>query len=129
MFGRAGRDGHRALCVCLLSWKHFEKLENTLSGHAAHSGHDSDVRKSLMVVRFLLVSRCCRQAVILKHLGEKAPPDCGNCGNSDICKPALLTDALDITEEASVVLAATRRAEDQSLTIMELVILYARSLT
>mmetsp|Transcript_40383 Transcript_40383/g.67659 ORF Transcript_40383/g.67659 Transcript_40383/m.67659 type:complete len:115 (-) Transcript_40383:153-497(-) len=86
--GRGGRDGKRSDCLILFSAKDVNST--TSKQDRKETSEEADVKstnKLSIVQRFCQNLRECRNVMILKHFGERAPKGFGKKGSGicDVC--------------------------------------------
>ena len=112
--GRAGRDGAPAHCLLLYSGGDVQTarflIENaheneSLTDEQRETVRAQDAQRLNRMARYCRTEGCLRR-YLLEYFGEKAPVNCGHCGN---CTAD--TVPLDITVEAQKILSGAARIE------------------
>ncbi len=104
--GRAGRDGEDAVCLLLYGGKDVVTSRFLIelreeNEEVSDEVYEARVRRDLERLRqmtFYCHTQECLRATILRYFGEKAPGNCGKCGN------CVGSDMEDVTAEARVLL-------------------------
>ena len=101
--GRAGRDGDPAGAYLFWGADDFAKARQRLSevGESRAAGE----KTRLKALGALVETPGCRRAILLRHFGDPAPDNCGNCDNC--LNPP--TGQIDVTEIARKFLSAVYR--------------------
>jgi ATP-dependent DNA helicase RecQ len=100
--GRAGRDGDPALAVMLWAAGDFAQARQRLG--EVEEARQPGERARLDALAGLVETPGCRRAVLLRHVGEDPPAQCGNCDN---CLEA--PGVVDASELARKLLSAVYR--------------------
>ena len=101
--GRAGRDGDPAGAYLFWGADDFARARQRLSEVETKRLPGEQAR--LRALGALVETAACRRAILLRHFGDAAPANCGNCDNC-LNPPA---DTVDATEIARKVLSAVYR--------------------
>ena len=110
--GRAGRDGEEAVCLLLYGGKDVVtnrflielREENEEVSDESYEARVSRDLERLRQMTFYCHTQDCLRATILRYFGEKAPGNCGKCGN------CVGGDMEDVTAEARVLLQAVEQS-------------------
>ena len=100
--GRAGRDGDPAQAVMFWAAGDFAQARQRLG--EVEERRRAGERARLDALASLVETPGCRRAVLLRHFGQDAPDNCGNCDN---CLDA--PGVIDATELARKLLSAVYR--------------------
>jgi ATP-dependent DNA helicase RecQ len=100
--GRAGRDGDPAVAHLFWGAEDFAKARQRIG--EVEPARQQGERVRLQALGALVETPGCRRKILLKHFGDEAPDNCGNCDNC-INPPG----AVDATEVAKKVLSAVFR--------------------
>ncbi len=100
--GRAGRDGDPAVAHLFWGAEDFAKARQRIG--EVEPGRQAGERTRLTALGALVETPGCRRRILLKHFGDDAPENCGNCDNC-LNPPA----AIDATEVARKFLSAVFR--------------------
>ena len=100
--GRAGRDGDPAVAHLFWGADDFARARQRIG--EVEPGRQAGERTRLSALGALVETAGCRRRVLLKHFGEDAPENCGNCDNC-LSPPA----AIDATVTAQKFLSAVFR--------------------
>jgi ATP-dependent DNA helicase RecQ len=100
--GRAGRDGDPAGAYLFWGADDFAKARQRLS--EVEESRVAGEKARLQALGALVETPGCRRAILLRHFGDPAPDNCGNCDNC-INPPA----SVDATEVARKFLSAVYR--------------------
>jgi ATP-dependent DNA helicase RecQ len=101
--GRAGRDGDPAGAYLFWGADDFAKARQRLS--EVEESRVAGEKARLKALGALVETAGCRRAILLRHFGDPAPENCGNCDNC--LNPP--TGAVDATEIARKFLSAVYR--------------------
>jgi ATP-dependent DNA helicase RecQ len=102
--GRAGRDGDPSVAHLFWGAEDFAKARQRM-GEVEQSRQPGE-RTRLNALGALVETAGCRRRILLKHFGEDAPENCGNCDNC-LSPPS----AIDATVTAQKILSAVFRTE------------------
>ncbi|MEG3088473.1 DNA helicase RecQ [Sphingomonas sp. PB4P5] len=100
--GRAGRDGDPAVAHLFWGAEDFAKARQRMA--EVEPARQAGERVRLQALGALVETPGCRRKILLKHFGDDAPDNCGNCDNC-LNPPG----AVDATEVAKKVLSAVFR--------------------
>ncbi|MEN2787033.1 DNA helicase RecQ [Sphingomonas qilianensis] len=100
--GRAGRDGDPAVAHLFWGAEDFAKARQRIG--EVEPARQQGERVRLQALGALVETPGCRRKILLKHFGDDAPDNCGNCDNC-LNPPG----AVDATEVAKKVLSAVFR--------------------
>ncbi len=100
--GRAGRDGDPAVAHLFWGAEDFAKARQRIG--EVEPARQAGERTRLTALGALVETPGCRRRILLKHFGDDAPENCGNCDNC-LNPPA----AIDATEVARKFLSAVFR--------------------
>jgi ATP-dependent DNA helicase RecQ len=100
--GRAGRDGDPAVAQLFWGADDFARARQRIG--EVETGRQPGERARLSALGALVETGGCRRRILLKHFGEDAPEQCGNCDNC-LTPPA----AIDATVTAQKFLSAVFR--------------------
>ncbi|TGX53588.1 DNA helicase RecQ [Sphingomonas gei] len=100
--GRAGRDGDPAVAHLFWGAEDFAKARQRIG--EVEPGRQAGERVRLTALGALVETAGCRRRILLRHFGEDAPENCGNCDNC-LTPPA----AIDATVTAQKFLSAVFR--------------------
>ncbi len=100
--GRAGRDGDPAVAHLFWGADDFAKARQRIG--EVEPQRQAGERTRLMALGALVETATCRRKILLKHFGDDAPENCGNCDNC-LTPPG----AVDATEVARKFLSAVFR--------------------
>jgi ATP-dependent DNA helicase RecQ len=100
--GRAGRDGDPAVAHLFWGAEDFAKARQRIG--EVEPTRQAGERTRLTALGALVETPGCRRRILLKHFGDDAPENCGNCDNC-LNPPA----AIDATEVARKFLSAVFR--------------------
>ncbi|MDO7843888.1 DNA helicase RecQ [Sphingomonas immobilis] len=100
--GRAGRDGDPSIAHLFWGADDFAKARQRIGEVELH--RQAGERTRLTALGALVETSGCRRRILLKHFGDDAPANCGNCDNC-LNPPA----AIDATEVARKFLSAVFR--------------------
>ncbi|QQV77199.1 DNA helicase RecQ [Sphingomonas aliaeris] len=100
--GRAGRDGDPAVAHMFWGAEDFAKARQRIG--EVEPARQAGERTRLTALGALVETPGCRRRILLKHFGDDAPENCGNCDNC-LNPPA----AIDATEVARKFLSAVFR--------------------
>jgi ATP-dependent DNA helicase RecQ len=103
--GRAGRDGESAEAWLFWGAEDFARARQRLETEV-EPDRRADERDRLNALAAFVEATGCRRAILLRHFGEEAPEECGNCDNC-LDPPA----SIDVTEVARKLLSAAFRTE------------------
>ena len=114
--GRAGRDGEPAQCLLLFGGQDVVTARYLISLREENDDADEDAYRQrverdtgrLKTMEAYCRTTDCLRGFILRYFGERAPAQCGNCGNCLI----EFEDA-DITEDAQKILSCVKRAGER----------------
>ncbi|MDE7010259.1 MAG: HRDC domain-containing protein, partial [Oscillospiraceae bacterium] len=114
--GRAGRDGEPAQCLLLFSGQDVVTARYLISLREEEGDGDEDAYRQrverdtgrLKTMEAYCRTTDCLRAFILRYFGERAPAQCGNCGN---CLTEF--EEADITEDAQKILSCVKRAGER----------------
>ncbi len=101
--GRAGRDGDPAGAYLFWGADDFAKARQRLS--EVDKSRAAGEKTRLKALGALVETPGCRRAILLRHFGDPAPDNCGNCDNC--LNPP--TGQIDVTEIARKFLSAVYR--------------------
>ncbi|MBX3565466.1 MAG: DNA helicase RecQ [Sphingomonas sp.] len=77
--GRAGRDGDPAVAQLFWGAEDFAKARQRIN--EVEPARQPGERARLTALGALVETAGCRRRILLKHFGEDAPENCGNCDN------------------------------------------------
>jgi ATP-dependent DNA helicase RecQ len=100
--GRAGRDGDPAVAHLFWGAEDFAKARQRIG--EVEPARQAGERVRLQALGALVETPGCRRKILLRHFGDDAPDNCGNCDNC-LNPPG----AVDATEVAKKVLSAVFR--------------------
>jgi ATP-dependent DNA helicase RecQ len=100
--GRAGRDGDPSVAHLFWGADDFARARQRIGEVEPH--RQAGERTRLTALGALVETSGCRRRILLKHFGDDAPANCGNCDNC-ITPPA----SVDVTEVARKFLSAVFR--------------------
>jgi len=100
--GRAGRDGDPAVAHLFWGADDFARARQRIG--EVEPGRQAGERARLSALGALVETGGCRRRILLRHFGEDAPEQCGNCDNC-LSPPA----AIDATVTAQKFLSAVFR--------------------
>ena len=100
--GRAGRDGDPAVAHLFWGADDFARARQRIG--EVEPGRQAGERARLSALGALVETAGCRRRILLKHFGEDAPENCGNCDNC-LSPPA----AIDASVTAQKFLSAVFR--------------------
>ncbi len=100
--GRAGRDGDPAVAHLFWGAEDFAKARQRIG--EVEPGRQAGERVRLTALGALVETAGCRRQILLRHFGEDASENCGNCDNC-LTPPA----AIDATVTAQKFLSAVFR--------------------
>jgi ATP-dependent DNA helicase RecQ len=103
--GRAGRDGDPAEAWLFWGAEDFARARQRLESEVPEDRRGGE-RQRLNALAALVETGACRRALLLRHFGDAAPEQCGNCDNC-LAPPA----TVDATETARKFLSAAFRTE------------------
>ena len=103
--GRAGRDGEPAEAWLFWGAEDFARARQRLETEIEPDRRAGE-RERLNALAAFVEATGCRRAILLRHFGEDAPEECGNCDNC-LDPPA----SIDVTEVARKLLSAAFRTE------------------
>ena len=113
--GRAGRDGTPARCILLYGASDIQTHLFFIEHQGEGSTSDEQTILQLQEIargrlkkmyEYCFTSKCLR-AFILDYFGEKAPSECGYCGNC-----TQLKESVDITIDAQKIMSCVKRANE-----------------
>jgi ATP-dependent DNA helicase RecQ len=100
--GRAGRDGDPSIAHLFWGAEDFAKARQRIAEVEPH--RQPGERARLQALGALVETPTCRRQILLRHFGDPAPDNCGNCDNC-LSPPG----AIDATEVARKFLSAVFR--------------------
>ena len=100
--GRAGRDGDPSIAHLFWGAEDFVKARQRIAEVEPH--RQPGERARLTALGALVETPTCRRQILLRHFGDPAPDNCGNCDNC-LSPPG----AIDATEVARKFLSAVFR--------------------
>jgi ATP-dependent DNA helicase RecQ len=103
--GRAGRDGDPAEAWLFWGAEDFARARSRLESEVPEDRRGGE-RQRLNALAALVETGACRRALLLRHFGDAAPEQCGNCDNCLV--PPTTVDA---TRTAQKLLSAAFRTE------------------
>ncbi|HEY0311827.1 MAG TPA: DNA helicase RecQ [Allosphingosinicella sp.] len=103
--GRAGRDGDPAEAWLFWGAEDFARARSRLESEVPEERRGGE-RQRLNALAALVETGACRRALLLRHFGDEAPEQCGNCDNC--LSPPTTVDA---TQTAQKLLSAAFRTE------------------
>ena len=114
--GRAGRDGEPAQCLLLFGGQDVVTARYLISLREENDDVDEDAYRQrverdtgrLKTMEAYCRTTDCLRGFILRYFGERAPAQCGNCGNC-----LMEFEDADITEDAQKILSCVKRAGER----------------
>src|SRR5215218_8265743 len=103
--GRAGRDGEPAEAWLFWAAEDFARARRRIETEVEPERRAQE-RERLNALAGFVEAATCRRAILLRHFGDPAPDQCGNCDNC-LDPPA----TIDATEVARKLLSAAFRTE------------------
>ncbi|MEO8547126.1 MAG: DNA helicase RecQ [Sphingomicrobium sp.] len=103
--GRAGRDGEPSEAWLFWAAEDFARARRRIEAEVEPERRPQE-RERLNALAGLVETAGCRRAILLRHFGDAAPDQCGNCDNC-LEPPA----TIDATEVARKLLSAAFRTE------------------
>ncbi len=93
--GRAGRDGDPAVAQLFWGAEDFARARQRIG--EVEPGRQAGERARLAALGALVETAGCRRRILLRHFGEDAPEQCGNCDNC--LNPPLGVDATVVAQK------------------------------